>query len=92
MSLDISAMYPSMTISRTLLYLNRVVKKFMSGLWSKELIALVLMLARVVLESLVVQLNGNYYLQIRGTAMGTNCAVQLANIFGFEFSRLLFLF
>ena len=46
------------------------------------------MLTRVILETLVVEFDGNLYLQIRGTAMGTNCAPQLANIFGFWLEHL----
>ena len=88
MSLDISSMYPNMSVSRTLRYLSCVLTKFMRKIWPRDMIGLVIMLTRVILETLVVEFDGNLYLQIRGTAMGTNCAPQLANIFGFWLEHL----
>jgi len=75
---DVESLYPSIDIEEGLQALER---QMLQAHWSYEKIELTLQLTRWVLRNNVVEFNGKQYLQIRGTAMGTPCAVVFACLF-----------
>lgn len=74
-TLDVTALYPSMNHTDTITSLDilRFNSREEKG-WCKDA-------ARFVLKNSFVQYDGVAYRQLQGTAMGTNCAVELANIY-----------
>lgn len=79
---DVKSMYPNMSTKRTLDSLKKAAENHGKDLTSDEL-NLIIKLSEIVLNNLIVTFKDKNYLQILGTAMGTNCAPQLANLFGF---------
>ena len=75
---DVESLYPSIDIEEGLQALEM---QMLQAHWSYGKIELTLQLTRWVLRNNVVEFNGKQYLQIRGTAMGTPCAVVFACLF-----------
>jgi hypothetical protein len=75
---DVETLYPSIDINRGLDALNEALGHHKVDNETKRFIIL---LTRWVLMNNITEFNGKLYIQTRGTAMGTPCAVVFACIF-----------
>ena len=75
---DVESLYPSIDINQGLDALDNALRKSGKDNNTRQLIIL---LTRWVLLNNITEFNGKIYIQIRGTAMGTPCAVVFACIF-----------
>jgi hypothetical protein len=78
LSADVDSLYPSIDINRGLDAINEALIEAKTPSTDREF---TIFLLRWVLYNNVIEFNGKLYLQIRGTAMGTPCAVVFACIF-----------
>ena len=75
---DVESLYPSIDINRGLDALTAALK---ANNTDRDTRHFIVQLTRWVLMNNVTEFNGKLYLQTRGTAMGTPCAVVFACIF-----------
>ena len=75
---DVESLYPSIDINRGLDALDDALKNSGTDNQTRQHIIL---LTRWVLLNNITEFNGKLYIQIRGTAMGSPCAVVFACIF-----------
>ena len=75
---DVESLYPSIDINKGLDALDDALRNSGKDNQTRQLI---IMLTRWVLLNNITEFNGKLYIQIRGTAMGTPCAVVFACIF-----------
>jgi hypothetical protein len=78
LSADVDSLYPSIDITRGLDAINQALIEYGAPPKDREF---TIFLLRWVLFNNVLEFNTKLYLQIRGTAMGTPCAVVFACIF-----------
>jgi hypothetical protein len=78
LSADVDSLYPSIDITRGLDAINQALLEYGTPPKDREF---TIFLLRWVLFNNVLEFNNKLYLQIRGTAMGTPCAVVFACIF-----------
>jgi hypothetical protein len=76
-SLDVEALYPSMQRAQ----LRKALEDLHSDLYSSATIELFVNLAEFILNATYVQFGDAIFQQIEGMSMGTNAAVELANIY-----------
>jgi hypothetical protein len=76
LSADVDSLYPSIDLNRGLDAINEALQK--TSTQDREF---TIYLLRWVLFNNILEFNGKLYLQVRGTAMGTPCAVVFACIF-----------
>ena len=83
MSADITTLYPKIPIDTALVYINNLLhdEKTQHILHDKNEIKFIITLLNIVLHNCYINVNNKIYLQIKGTAMGTPCAVVFANLF-----------
>ena len=77
LSADVDSLYLSIDINRGLDAINEALKEASTSNTDRDF---TIFLLRWVLYNNVIEFNGKLYLQIRGTAMGTPCAVVFARI------------
>ena len=75
LSADVDSLYPSIDITRGLDAINQALLEDGTPPKDREF---TIFLLRWVLFNNILEFNGQLYLQIRGTAMGTPCAVVFA--------------
>ena len=77
-SFDVESMYTSINTEKAL----RVIKALLLKLkWNREEVAFYIDLLAWVMKNNYFQYNGKWHHQINGTAMGTSCAPQFANLY-----------
>lgn len=85
---DIKAMYPSIDIEFGLRAMRRFLLTFTN--WSDLTLRLLCFLARKILTTMAVKFGNDVFLQVRGTAMGTNFAPEYAYMVYWEIERQVF--
>ena len=78
LSADVDSLYPSIDLNRGLDAINEALQTAKTSTQDREF---TIYLLRWVLFNNILEFNGKLYLQVRGTAMGTPCAVVFACIF-----------
>jgi len=85
-SFDVESLYTSIDIKKAL----RCIKGLLLSHFELPKVDFIINLLQWVLTNNYFQFQGNWYKQISGTAMGTSCAPQFANLYLIHFERLKF--
>lgn len=83
---DVSSLYTEIPTNKGLAFVTQLMREH-PDLISPPLLTFISALLRIVMENNYFQFNGQYYHQIKGTAMGTPAAVIFANIFMYILER-----
>lgn len=75
---DIKSMVPNLQIGRSIHFIKKCLKFFSK--YDDKTINTICFFLKIILKNLIVTYKNEYFLQISGTPMGTNCALAFANI------------